>query len=1432
MQIASPPLRRGRGNPKIMTQTMINKLTIYFAIFFAFLFAGCADDNWLLDHEGDVPDRDYTEISLALSDMPSIATRANNAYALNAQQIEDVTVFIFRADASEMDDNALLQTESFSDGKTDIRIKYNDDVKNYFRSGKTTANVFAVVNLGANNVSASSINTIGDLKALKDSKSASDLPTRETVIMAGSAGDSGNNATPTAAAVTKGDLNRGITIPLYRNLARAFVYVDGNSEASKTFELIEYNIWNGAPSAYAAAGLFQNADNTNVKTTFPQVFNKGLAQEPNGSLSAPNYVYAYPQSECNSLHDPSSDNRAFMIVKGNYNGKETFYRIDFRTASKEQSNVEGEAVKFDYFLLQPNHEYQVKIVKVKREGYSSAEEAARHPQTDFIVAEIHDHVPAVLSMTSDGVRELGVASSFVSDDNAVDGAFTMRLFSKVSDTEYPELFSDLGASIYDNSKGFTIEVIEGKEWLKLDNLIEAGEESINEPGDSHAPQGGKVYKVGMKFASSFAMGVQTGRIRVSWRGLSREVRVVWNNTFDVSELVADSRLSIFPLAGPEGTNPTGKAGDIDDYFGWLKGAQTKNPFTDYRKDVFGLEGSNNIGNGQDNDMSMEVRNEGIHLPLAYGGKDSRWVYKYWLYFDVNKLAQKLGIDQLHTVDFRFELEGDGMKYESLLNGSKFNDKGNGLRELVIDVECGKLGTEYYTGKLIISINGEDLPGIDVYHTGFFHLVAPRGTTGSPISHAVTNKNKYPDAGWYYYEVRSFGDRLWLDRNIMAKGSGMEIQNTSGQSIVSNRAVPFNPNAAGGYFKPAKWVPKGNVEDNIYSELCPPGFRIPTTNEWDIIRNSSAFVTTQATAGGSTFYRAYVNDIYGNKIFLPKVGYQTTSGPDGYSGTRTGDSRAGYYWTRSEAHGLEKNQIGNWLQALMLQGESNVYMNGEVSKYGMQIRAIDDAAIQNNTETFGFNVIGATHVYIYDATEPWTAADFLDKTVVDAAKNGLMPWPGQEIGNAKTMRAVKQNGKYINPEDNGRDAREFTFTYSVNTKKENLRFVFAYVKNGKIIVFSRARHDDVNGTAKYEGWPLKGSYKFSIEDPTAEMVKYTAEIGGEGIDPEPTPPPTNKTFRLYYPKTALKLYVWTSSGSHHIFVGNDNAGSIKTGEEGDWYYKDFQQENYNSESLSWTVGKDNSGLESLNQWKAVDGKYCAWITNDAHGVGKPDMGGEDPDPVPSDKIYKLHGNFGSGWNTTDMTKSGNIWTVTITAGASSEFGIKELGANEQVSDGNTWIAGANGSVVNIGGSTACKVGGSNFKFDGAGKYTFEFDPAAMTLKVTKEGGDEPTPSNKVVIYVENTPDKEGDVRLHIWGDGDYTAWNEDPKGTYYKTNGYGHAIYKFEFDYDAAKMKKMIMRIGSYQSANYENLENDLKGGKILNYYLDGDNLKLSGRTAP
>ncbi|MDE6237434.1 MAG: fibrobacter succinogenes major paralogous domain-containing protein, partial [Muribaculaceae bacterium] len=1151
-------------------------------------------------------------------------------------------------------------------------------------------------------------------------------------------------------------------IPLYRNLARAFVYVDGNSEASKTFELIEYNIWNGAPSAYAAAGLFQNADNTNVKTTFPQVFNKGLAQEPNGSLSAPNYVYAYPQSECNSLHDPSSDNRAFMIVKGNYNGKETFYRIDFRTASKEQSNVEGEAVKFDYFLLQPNHEYQVKIVKVKREGYSSAEEAARHPQTDFIVAEIHDHVPAVLSMTSDGVRELGVASSFVSDDNAVDGAFTMRLFSKVSDTEYPELFSDLNASIYDNNKGFTIEVIEGKEWLKLDNLIEAGEESINEPGDSHAPQGGKVYKVGMKFASSFAMGVQTGRIRVSWRGLSREVRVVWNNTFDVSDLVEAAELFI---RGGDSSNPSDQF-KTGRYFDWLK----NNAGSDYENKVFGVEATNNIGNGQDNDMTMEVRNEGIHLPLAYGGKDSQWKYEYTLTFDVNKLASKLQ-QSFSSFDYRFEMEGAGAKYNDLLKNRSSVDGSGSQRKIVINPICAELGTEYYTGKLIITINGEDLPGIDVYHTGFFHLVAPRGTTGSPISHAVTNKNKYPDAGWYYYEVRSFGDRLWLDRNIMAKGSGMEIQNTSGQSIVSNRAVPFNPNAAGGYFKPAKWVPKGNVEDNIYSELCPPGFRIPTTNEWDIIRNSSAFVTTQATAGGSTFYRAYVNDIYGNKIFLPKVGYQTTSGPDGYSGTRTGDSRAGYYWTRSEAHGLEKDQIGNWLQALMLQGESNVYMNGEVSKYGMQIRAIDDAAIQNNTETFGFNVIGATHVYIYDATEPWTAADFLDKTVVDAAKNGLMPWPGQEIGNAKTMRAVKQNGKYINPEDNGRDAREFTFTYSVNTKKENLRFVFAYVKNGKIIVFSRARHDDVNGTAKYEGWPLKGSYKFSIEDPTAEMVKYTAEIGGEGIDPEPTPPPTNKTFRLYYPKTASKLYVWTSSGSHHIFVGNDNAGSIKTGEEGDWYYKDFQQENYNSESLSWTVGKDNSGLESLNQWKAVDGKYCAWITNDAHGVGKPDMGGEDPDPVPSDKIYKLHGNFGDGWKTTDMTKSGNVWTVTITAGASSEFGIKELGANEQVSDGNTWIAGANSSAVNIGGSTACKVGGSNFKFTGAGKYTFEFDPAAMTLKVTKEASTYPQNGDSLDhwrpgdYYVSFN----GEYKIWAWIDGKYDItkdadnceWNSRP-----------------------------------------------------------------------
>ena len=1178
---------------------MINKLTIYFAIFFAFLFAGCADDNWLLDHEGDVPDRDYTDISLALSDMPSIATRANSAYALNAQQIEDVTVFIFRADASKMDDNELLQKEYFPEGKTDIRIKYDDKVKKYFRSGKTAANVFAVVNLGANNVSASSVNTIGDLKALKDSKSASDLPARETVIMAGSAGDSGNsgnNAVPTAAAVTKADLNRGITIPLYRNVARAFVYVDGKSEASKTFELLEYNVWNGAPSAYAAAGLFQNADNTGVKTTFPNFFNQGLAQEPNGSLTAPNYVYAYPQSECNSLHDPSSDNRAFMIIKGNYNGKETFYRIDFRTPSKEQSNVGGEAMKFDYFLLQPNHEYQVKIVKVKREGYSSDEEAARHPQTDFIEVEIHDHVPAVLSMTSDGVRELGVASSFVSEDNAADGAFTMRLFSKVSESEYPELFSALNAASY-SKDGFSIEVTEGKEWLKLDNLVEAGDDSINEPGDSHAPQGGKVYKVGMKFASSFAMGVQTGRIRVNWRGLSREVRVVWNNTFDVSELVEAAELYI---RGGDSSNPSDQF-KTGRYFDWLK----NNAGSDYENKVFGVEATNNIGNGQDNDMTMEVRNEGIHLPLAYGGKDSQWKYEYTLTFDVNKLASKLQ-QSFSSFDYRFEMEGAGAKYNDLLKKRSSVNGSGSQRKIVINPTCAELGTEYYTGKLIITINGEDLPGIDVYHTGFFHLVAPRGGGfATPLDHAVSNKNKYPDAGWYYYEVRSFGDRLWLDRNIMAKGSGMEIQTSSGQSIVSNRALPFNPNAAGGYFKPAKWVPKGNVEDNIYSELCPPGFRIPTTSEWDIIRNSSAFVNTQATAGGSTFYRAYVNDIYGNKIFLPKVGYQTTSGPEGYSGTRTGDSRAGYYWTRSEAHGLEKEQIGNWLQALMLQGESNVYMNGEVSKYGMQIRAIDDAAIQNNTETFGFNVIGATHVYIYDATEPWTAADILDKTVVDAAKNGLMPWPGQEIGNAKTMRAVKQNGKYINPDDNGRDAREFTFTYSVNTKKENLRFVFAYVKNGKIIVFSRARHDDVNGTAKYEGWPLRTSYKFSIEDPTAEMVKYTAEIGGQGLNPDPTPPPTNKTFRLYYPKTASKLYVWTTSGSKHIFVGNNDAGSIRTGLEGDWCYKDFQQENWNAESLSWTIGTDQTGLEPLDQWVQVDGKYCAWITKDNHGVGKPE-----------------------------------------------------------------------------------------------------------------------------------------------------------------------------------------------------------------------------------
>lgn len=118
-------------------------------------------------------------------------------------------------------------------------------------------------------------------------------------------------------------------------------------------------------------------------------------------------------------------------------------------------------------------------------------------------------------------------------------------------------------------------------------------------------------------------------------------------------------------------------------------------------------------------------------------------------------------------------------------------------------------------------------------------------------------------------------------------------------------------------------------------------------------------------------------------------------------------------------------------------------------------------------------------------------------------------------------------------------------------------------------------------------------------------------------------------------------------------------------------------------------------------------------------------------------YRLWGNIadngGLAWDAIEMTNtSGNVWTASnVTVTANSEFGIQPL---EDGAYNSGWLASP--EAVLISGNGTYPVTNNNTKNFGivAGTYTIAFDADAMTLNVTRDGGDAPAPELPATLYI--------------------------------------------------------------------------------------------------
>lgn len=959
---------------------------------------------------------------------------------------------------------------------------------------------------------------------------------------------------------------------LLRNVAKVSIDLNENIEL---FTLEGYKMYN-APKQGLYVGSLKKENYLNGDNTF-EAFS--------GERSL--YTYSYPVKSAGN-----GDEGSYFIIKGKFSGEECYYRVDLLKENKDKKDNP------EYYDLEPNHWYQVTIKEVRSKGYDSEVEAAQHflGEDNTLDIEIHDHSVNVLSMVSDGTKELGVTDNITFNGNTTN--FVIRLYDyNAEDSSYPTLSPITGKQTKHSGTDYIVEVKDS--WFKLTKFEDVStsiDESQDSEGEVIKESSGKKYRYTVTVDESNSMGgSQTGTIIVKWRGLEREVKVNFKGDFKPSAVVKQINFIMHDT-----DDNVDWVEDNDRYFNFLRGEAVSIIGNKTQRKSIKLFGIDETAMGIE-----KVRNEGFHFPIMYGNNPQNpWWYEYqvslfdgellksYRFFEI-KLNVTNGPASIWSED-KFIISATTSFFNVNFTETKI-ERGKRqemihpigvsmplvLKRAIVGENLKGIGGvtndyDYGTAELIITLyqNIDDTEGLEyslnLYHTGFFHYDEKE------------DENKY-----LYYEVVPCGSIHWLDRNIGARSCQMYVDNGSETLSVGNKE------AVGYYYTIATigtWNSAIDSDPKLDdSKICPPGYHIPNVTEWDDLRLSTNFTSSQLTESGKSYVaNYYVSKDGAGKIYFPKgryYNYGSTANktigdimvPVWDSNKISGDNGSGYYWTRTPSSGLEKQQIGQWLKVLNISGASNTYVNGNVQFDRMNVRCVaGKEAAPENSYSINFNVKGATHVYLY--------------TIDDKGnKNGVFTFPGKAIGNQKTVDGLG----YSKPEDYNSDNGYLHFSYTSSVPADDLFVLFTYVTDdNKITIISQNEASTLKDAL---GYNVRVGYNYyfywennmqNINYSKTHIFKRTSESGSGDSESE-TPEPLSSfskgdILRIYWEKTRdgydlnrIHLYYTNNGGEITTFPGYYKKGEAA----GDRYYYDLTLPR-NCDAIVAIVNCGSSVKESL------------------------------------------------------------------------------------------------------------------------------------------------------------------------------------------------------------------------------------------------------------
>lgn len=857
------------------------------------LFIACSDETDIHISDSVVPDG-YLQLDFVIPEADHIRTRTEKEDEPDERAINELSVFIFDENGT-----TLLQREDFDvrdiedlnrqdneENRFSVTFRLETAVEDYIKP-----QIYVLANCGAET---------GEYRPGKG-KSAEDL---KELFSASYKNDGGYfTMSGKTNIISRGRSN----ISLMRNAAK--ISIRYNSTDRK-FVLTGFKIYNTADECYLTSSIEGSR------------YRELLSDHPlEGSYNSVAQRYETYLNPTKAFDGEGSSRKvsSFVVVSGEYEGQPCYYRLDI--CSHKDNPGPGES-RYSYYNVEPNHWYEMVIESVNDKGAESEGTAIARGHSALLSLDIRDHTGEILSMVSDGQRELGVEN--IVTTTLPSGSFRIKCFDH--EGIYPKEpsignngESDLKVWVDPSDESYVI--ING--FSEVMPVPEVGENI------------GKQWNVDFTISGS---GPRTVLIHVSWFGLTRDIIINYIAEEEEIEVADGSKLFSWQYLimhdsskstdreGQQSNYTLSRATDgtrqnivVTDYFYWLKNERGMegniliyNNWVEKYK-IFGVS-EEDMGKGN-------ARDNGFHFPVNYKrlydddwkkiSNPTPWWYEYYLLLDWDAVAEtniiidfehKNGIWQnLHLYDS----SGKNIEEKIISKGTYF---------MLILGKQSEYDSDYYDGfddgydssinyLRIKDSNGNILYRVPMYHKGFFNL--------EEGSHRQDSYEK----GFYYYEVETIGGKHWLDRNLGATSRGM--WSTAGNE---RTGLFFNEGSNGGYFSSTPYCyscSNSNLGNNVCPDLCPPGYRIATESEFNDLMGNFNLSGSWVTANS------------GLRIYMPFAGYMQ-------SRSMTGEPGKGYYWT-STAGTLTPS--AKWLKALIVDKNGYGFENMNIDSEALSIRCV-------------------------------------------------------------------------------------------------------------------------------------------------------------------------------------------------------------------------------------------------------------------------------------------------------------------------------------------------------------------------------------------------------------------------------------------------------------------------------------------------------------